>query len=158
MSAHDHDHDREHDAPEPAERTRRWVDEHTEPASGEPKGLEDVAGTPDVDDLRRQQHREMRSTGLGTEGQFRGAATGTLIGGVGGALLGVLVGWIALSGIDGALRVVLPLIVGAAAGAAAGFVYLGGRTPELENETTTASGRPQIGSSPRDPGTDERGR
>jgi len=154
VSSHHHD----HDAPEPVERGERWVDEHTEPARGKPKGLEDVAGRPDVDDLRRQQHREMRNTGLGTEGQFRGAAAGTLIGGVAGAVLGMLVGWLALSSIDGALRILLPVIVGAAAGAAAGFVYLGGRTPELENETTTAGGHPQIGTSPRDPGTDERGR
>ena len=147
-----------HDAPEPVRRAEDWVDERTEPAGGRPKGLEDVAGTPRVDDLRRQQHREMRATGLGTEAQLHGAVAGTLIGGAVGAALGLLIGWFALSSLDVAPRILLSLILGAAAGAAAGFVYLGGRTPELENETTTTQGEPQIGSSPRDPGTDDRGR
>lgn len=146
------------DASEPGRDAEDWVDEHTEPAGGGPKGLEDVEGAPDVDDLRRQQHREMRNTGLGTEGQFRGAAAGTAIGGLVGGAIGLLVGWFLLSSLDTAPRIVLSLILGAAAGAAAGFVYLGGRTPELENETTTTRGEPQIGSSPRDPNTDDRGR
>jgi hypothetical protein len=154
MSAHRHD----HDTPETVRRAEGWVDEHTQPAGGRPKGLEDVEGTPGVDALRRQQHREMRRTGLGTEGQFHGAMAGTVIGGLLGAVLGLLVGWFFLEDLDTVWRIVLSLVLGAAAGAAAGFVYLGGRTPELENETLTAQGEPQIGSSPRDPRRDDRGR
>lgn len=159
MSAHRH----EHDAPQgtarqPLRKVEGWIDARTEPGGGRPKGLEDVEGTPTVDDLRRQQHREMRHTGLGTEAQSHGAIAGTLIGGLVGGALGLLVGWFVLSSLDTAPRIVLSLVLGAAAGAAAMFVYLGGRTPELENETTTTTGEPQIGSSPRDPGTDSRGR
>lgn len=152
MSTHDHD------EPEPVERAERWVDERTQPAGGRPKGLEDVEGTPSVDDLRKQQHREMRRTGLGTEAQTHGAMTGTVIGGAVGAILGLLIGWFALSSLATTPRIVLPLILGAVAGAVVGFVYLGGRAPELENETMTAGGEPQIGSSPRDPNQDDRGR
>lgn len=164
MSAHRHEHDthehdtHEHEAPEPLRRVEGWIDEQTEPEGGRPKGLEDVEGPPTVDELRRQQHREIRHTGLGTEAQFHGAMAGTLIGGLVGAGLGLLIGWFVLSSLDTAPRVILSLVLGAAAGAAAMFVYLGGRTPELENETTTTTGEPQIGSSPRDPGTDSRGR
>ena len=155
MSAHGHDHDTDDTARHKAE---AWVDQHTEPESGRPKGLEDVSGTPTVDQLRRQQHREIRRTGLGTEAQTHGAMAGVLIGGLVGAALGVVIGWLVLSSLDTAPRILLPLILGAAFGAVAMFVYLGGRAPELENETMTATGEPQIGSSPRDPGTDSRGR
>lgn len=149
----------EHEAkPGPAQRAEEWVDEHTTPEGNRPKGLEDVEGTPTPAELRRQQQREMEHVGLGTSSQFKGATFGTVAGGVIGAVVIGIIGWLVLSDLDTGLRIGLPLIVGAAAGAAAGFVYWGGRTPELENETMTASGEPQIGSTPRDPGTDERGR
>lgn len=49
-------------------------------------------------------------------------------------------------------------IAGALAGAAAGGVYWGSWTPELEGETVDTDGRPSNSTSLRDPGTDERGR
>lgn len=143
--------------PEQVERVEHWVDETVTPPDDGPKDL-DADHTPDEIDLRRQQQAEIRKTGLGTQGQFHGAVAGTVIGGVIGALLGLLVGWFILDGLSTFGRVGLPLLLGAAAGSIIGFVYLGGRMPELENETMTAYGEPQIGSTPRDPGTDERGR
>lgn len=144
--------------PEPVRRAEEWLDKHTRPSGNRPKGLEDVEGTPSPTELRRQQQREMEHVGLGTSSQFQGAVLGTIVGAVVGAVIVGVVGWFVLSGLDTGMRIVIPLIVGAAAGAAAGFVYWGGRAPELENETMTASGEPQIGSTPRDPHTDERGR
>ncbi len=144
--------------PEPARRAEEWLDEHTRPEGNRPKGLEDVEGAPGPAELRRQQQHEMAHVGLGTPSQFKGAVFGTVTGAVLGAVLIGIVGWFVLSGLDTGLRIAIPLIVGAAAGSAAGFVYWGGRTPELENETMTAGGEAQIGSTPRDPGTDERGR
>ena len=143
--------------PEPLERVEHWVDETVTPPGDGPKDL-DTSQTPHETDLRRQQQAEIRKTGLGTQGQFHGAVAGTVIGAVVGALVGLLVGWFILEGLTTLGRVGLPLLLGAAAGAAIGFVYLGGRMPELENETMTAHGEPQIGSTARDPGTDERGR
>src|SRR3546814_18299588 len=66
----------------PIDRAEEWVDEKTQRADGRAKGLEDVAGTPNVDDLRRQQHRAMRHDGPGTDSQFKGAVFGTVAGGV----------------------------------------------------------------------------
>jgi hypothetical protein len=143
--------------PRSVERVEHWVDETVTPPGDRPKHL-DGDGTPDAGALRRQQQAEMRTTGLGTQGQFHGAVAGTVIGAVIGGLIGVLVGWFILDGLSTIGRIGLPLILGAAAGAAIGFVYLGGRMPELENETLTAHGDPQIGTTPRDHGTDERGR
>lgn len=148
----------EHERPRPVEKAESWLDEHTQGPDGQPKFLEDVEGTPDAGELRRQQQREMRHVGLGTEAQFHGAVFGTVAGGAIGAVLLLAVGWFVLSSLDTALRIGLPLIMGAAAGAAAGFVYWGGRTPELENETTTADGEPGIGTTPRSRGLDDRGR
>jgi hypothetical protein len=37
-------------------------------------------------------------------------------------------------------------------------MYFGGRVPELQGETVDADGRPSVGSTPRDPNSDERGR
>src|SRR3546814_6394367 len=79
-------------------------------------------------------------------------------GGVIGALVGLAIGWFLLSDLDTSVRVILPMVLGAAAGAGGQFVYWGSRTPELENETSTTSGAPQAGSSPRDPRYDDRGR
>src|SRR3546814_15036950 len=76
----------------PIDRAEEWVDEKTQRADGRAKGLEDVEGTPNVDDLRRQQHREMRHVGLGTESQVKGAVFGTVVGGVIGALVGPALG------------------------------------------------------------------
>jgi hypothetical protein len=47
---------------------------------------------------------------------------------------------------------------GALAGSTALAVYLGGREPELEGEVQDVDDRPSIGTTPRDPRTDRRGR
>ena len=146
----------ESDKPAPVARAEAWLDDQTEPAGNRPKGLEDTVGAPTAGELRRQQQREMRGAILGTEGQTHGALFGALGGAVVGAVIGVLLG-LALFEASSAARVVIP-IVATVAGAVIGFVYWGGRTPELENETMTATGEPGGSSTPRDPGTDHRGR
>src|SRR3546814_8547517 len=88
----------------------------------------------------------MRHVGLGTESQFKGAVFGTVVGGVIGALVGLAIGWFLLSDLDTSVRVILPMVLGAAAGAGGQFVYWGSRTPELENETSPTSGAPPAGS------------
>ena len=76
--------------------------------------------------------------------------------GVLGAVIGAVVALVLIESSTSAR--VLVIVVGAMAGSAAGFVYWGGRTPELENETMTASGEPGIGTTPRNPDLDDRGR
>lgn len=138
------------------EQAEAWLDEHTMPAGDRPRGLEDAGAEPTIDELRIQQRREARHLGLGTEGQTMGAVWGSLIGAALGLLVGAAAGWAFLSA--GAAARILIAIVVAIAGAVVGFVYWGGRTPELRNETMTATGGPGDGSTPRDPTTDQRGR
>jgi hypothetical protein len=142
----------EHD---PVDRAEDWLDDRTMPAGNRPRGLEDVS-QPDAADLRRQQQDEMTKVGLGSPAQSKGAMGGWLIGALLGAAVFFLVALVAFDS-DSPARLILP-ITGACAGSAAFFVYWGGRTPELENETMTADGRPGIGTTPRDPHTDARGR
>src|SRR3546814_15795098 len=112
----------------PIDRAEEWVDEKTQRADGRAKGLEDVEGTPTVDDLRRQQHREMRHVGLGTESPFKGAVFGTAVGRVIGALVGHVIGWLLLSDLATGVRVILPMVLGPAAGSGRQFRPRGRRT------------------------------
>jgi len=141
---------------EPVARAEDWLDEQTMPRGDRPKGLEDAGPVPTAAELRRQQQEEMTSTGLGTEGQTRGAVFGVVGGAVVGAVIGAVVALVFIEASTAAR--VLVIVIGALAGSAAGFVYWGGRTPELENETMTATGEPGIGTTPRNPDLDDRGR
>jgi hypothetical protein len=92
-----------------------------------------------------------------TRSQWRGAVLGGLAGGIIGALLLLPIAFTGL--LDAVpLRVLVVAIIGGIAGATAGAVYWGGRMPEMRGETTDADGRPSVGTSLRDPDTDERGR
>lgn len=144
------------DKPVPVEKAEAWLDEQTMPEGNRPKGLEDAGETATVSDLRREQRHEIEHVTLGTEGQTHGAVFGGLGGAIAGAIIGLLVG-LAIFDAGSPARVVAP-IMGALFGSVIGLVYWGGRTPELENETMTTTGRPSGSSTPRDPGTDERGR
>jgi hypothetical protein len=140
----------------PVERAEEWLDEKTMPDGNRPKGLEDAGAVPSVEELRRQQRREISHATLGTQGQTHGAIFGALGGAVVGAIAGLLVGLAFFDGDSPAPLVIL--IVVALFGSVIGFVYWGGRTPELENETMTSTGRPGSSSTPRDAATDDRGR
>ena len=146
----------ERQRPRAVEQAEDWLDDHTRPAGDRPKGLEDAAPRPTLGDLHRQQLREGETITFGTEAQTRGALFGALTGAVAGAALGGLIGllWTGSSDLTRVLIAAILLL----AGSAAGFVYWGGRSPELENETMTADGRPQSGSTLRDAHTDDRGR
>jgi len=144
------------DKPKPVEKAEAWLDDKTMPEGNRPKGLEDTEGAPSVDELRREQRREIENVTFGTEGQTRGAFFGALAFAAVGLIIGVLVGLVLFDG-DSPGRFVVPVVVTLFAGVM-GFVYWGGRTPELENETMSASGEPGSSSTPRDPRTDDRGR
>ncbi len=144
------------DKPAPVQKAEAWLDDKTMPAGDRPKGLDTAGGAPTVAELRQEQRREIANVTLGTEGQTRGAFFGALAFAAVGLVLGALVGLALFDG-DSPGRVVLPVIIMLFAGVM-GFVYWGGRTPELENETMSTSGEPGIASTPRSPGTDERGR
>jgi hypothetical protein len=75
-----------------------------------------------------------------------------------GALILIPLGFIGWGGLALGWRLAIAALCGALGGAAAAAVYLGGRGPELEGETTDADERPSIGTSLRDPGTNARGR
>lgn len=140
----------------PLARAEEFLDEHTRPRGNRPAGLEDVSGAPSIEELRRQQQREMARATLGTQGQTQGAVLGSLAGAVIGVVVGLLIGLAAFDVGSGG-RVTAPIVF-ALVGAIIGFVYWGGRMPELKNETMTATGEPGTGTTPRDPGTDHRGR
>lgn len=142
--------------PQPVQKVEAWLDDKTMPEGNRPKGLEDASAQPTVDELRREQRREMENVTFGTEGQTRGAFFGALAFGAVGLVLGALIGLLLFDG-DSPGRVVLPVIVTLFAGVM-GFVYWGGRTPELENETMSTTGEPGSSSTPRSRHTDARGR
>jgi hypothetical protein len=112
-----------------------------------------------VADQQAETHHTVAEAGpvQMTRGQWRGMVVGGLL----GALIGALIAlpFAAIPFMDSAVaRIVLVLVAGAMAGAAAGGVYWGGRTPELMGEVTDADGRPSHGTTLRDPDTDPRGR
>jgi hypothetical protein len=117
----------------------------------------------DVEALRDEQEDEVAHGPAAsgavhmTTGQWRGMLLGGAAGAVLGALLLLPLALIPFLDPVGA-RIGLVMLCGALAGTAAGGVYWGGRTPELQGETLDADGRPSHGTTLRDPGTDERGR
>jgi hypothetical protein len=146
------------------DRLDTWVDEHTETASGRPKYLEGAHAQPTVGELRQQQRDEAADSwvgpgfGITTDAQWKGFVVGALVGGLVGAVLFLPLAIFTWGGTPFWVRLVGALAIGALAGGTAGGLYLGGRMPELENETMDADGEPQIGSTPRDPRPDHRGR
>jgi hypothetical protein len=146
------------DKPEFVERAEEAVDEHTAP----PGGRKYPGGATDAD-LRREQQDEAARSWVGpgvpavTEGQWHGLVIGALVGGALGALLFLPLALIPFMEPAGA-RVLLVVLAGAFAGGTAGALYAGGREPELEGELVDEDGRPSVGTMPRDPHTDARGR
>ena len=119
----------------------------------------------DVREAIREQREEINGSWAGpgfgpmSDGQWKGFLIGSLVGGALGVLLLLpfgLLGW--GGGLALGWRLLVAGLAGALGGGTAGALYLGGRMPELQGETVDAAGRPDIGSSPRDPATDARGR
>ena len=145
------------------ERTEGAIDDRTAPAPGDRKyATGPSAATADRDVLRQEQQDEVAQSWLGlgalTDAQFKGGLAGTLVGGVIGALLFLPLGLIEWAGLGPGWRMLIAAVCGALAGGTALAVYLGGREPELEGETRDVDDRPSIGTTPRDPRTDRRGR
>ena len=119
-----------------------------------PEGLGGSGPEPTVDDLRHEQWDEARhTTFVHTRGQAHGLLFGGLVFGVAGLVLGGLIGLVAFDA-DSPARIVVPIIV-AVFTSWVGVVYFGGRTPELEHETVDIHGRPEDGTSPRNPDIDD---
>jgi hypothetical protein len=93
-----------------------------------------------------------------TDAQVKGLVLAAILGALCGALLFLplwVIGWGDLSL---PWRLGLAALCGAFAGGLGGALYLGGREPELEGETHDVDGRPSMGTTPRHPHTDDRGR
>lgn len=144
-------------------KTEETIDEHTAPAPGERKYARgDEAHTRNRRVLRHEQQDEMAQSwyGLGflTDAQFKGALIGALVGGVLGAVIILPFGAFGWDGTSLAWRLGIAALSGALAGATGVALYLGGREPELEGETQDVDEGPSVGTTMRDPNTDERGR
>ncbi len=93
-----------------------------------------------------------------SDAQWKGLLMGSLVGGAIGLVVLLPLAFIPIAGLSLVGRLLICGIAGALAGGTAGAMYLGGRMPELEGETVDADGRPSVGTSPRDPRSDSRGR
>jgi hypothetical protein len=151
--------------PKWVERTEEVIDDHTAPSPGERKyatGAE--AHAADQAALRHEQQEEVAESWAGpgfgpmTDAQLKGLMVGALVGGALGALLFLPLGLIGWGDVALPWRLGLAALCGALAGGTAGALYMGGREPELEGETRDVDDRPSIGTAPRDPHTDDRGR
>lgn len=122
----------------------------------------DEAG--DLGALESEQRREGDRAWAGpgvpasSDSQWKGLVIGSLVGGIIGLVVLLPLGFIPVSGLSLTGRLLICGIAGALAGGTAGALYLGGRMPELQGETVDADGRPSVGSTPRDPRSDSRGR
>jgi hypothetical protein len=145
------------------ERTEEAIDDRTAPAPGDRKyATGPSAATADRGVLRHEQQDEVAQSWLGlgalTDAQFKGGLAGALVGGAVGALLFLPLGFVEWGGLALGWRMLIAAVCGALAGSTALAVYLGGREPELEGEVRDVGDRPSIGTTPRDPSTDRRGR
>jgi hypothetical protein len=144
-------------------RTEEVIDEHTAPDPGDRKyAAGPDARTTDRGALRHEQQEEIAQSwyGLGflSDAQFKGGAIGIGVGGLIGAVLFLPLGLIGWGGVALGWRLGIAALCGALAGSTGLALYLGGREPELEGEMQDVDRRPSIGTSLRDPHSDERGR
>jgi hypothetical protein len=147
------------------QRTEAAIDDHTASPPGERKyAAGPRAHTGDRRALRREQQDEAAQAWAGpgfatmTDAQVKGLVLGAILGGLCGALLFLPLGMIGWGDISLPWRLGLAALCGAFAGGVGGALYLGGRQPELEGETRDVDGRPSVGTTLRDPHTDDRGR
>ena len=147
------------------QRTEEAIDDHTAPPPGERKyAAGPQAHTADRRALRHEQQDEAAQAWAGpgfgamTNAQVKGLVLGAILGGLCGALLFLPLGVIGWGDFSLPWRLGLAALCGAFAGGVGGALYLGGREPELEGETRDVDGRPSVGTTLRDPHTDDRGR
>lgn len=130
--------------------------------SGSEYGTKDTGGKTDALESEQSSEADKAWAGPGvpasTDGQVKGLFIGSLVGGAIGLVLLLPLAFIPVGGLALTGRLILCAIVGALAGGTAGAMYFGGRVPELQGETMDADGRPSVGSTPRDPNSDARGR
>lgn len=144
-------------------RTEQALDDRTAPQPGDRKYVTGAeAGSTDREVLRHEQQDEVAQSwfglGLVTDAQLKGSVFGTVLGGLVGALLFLPLGFIGWGGLGLGWRLGIAALCGALAGSTALALYLGGRAPELEGEMQDVDRRPSIGTTLRDPHTDDRGR
>lgn len=149
------------DKPEIVNKAEDSVDERTAPDPGERKYSSSPRSAPE--ELRAEQQAEAGQSWVGpgvpamTDAQTKGLVFGSIVGGAIGALLFLPLAFIPVD-LPFLLRLLIAVVAGALAGGTGLSLYLGGRQPELEGETIDANGRPSVGTTMRDPDTDERGR
>lgn len=152
------------DKSEAARAAEQAVDWDTSAPRDRPKYAERSDAASDRDALEGEQRREADEAWAGpgvpasTDAQGKGLLIGSLVGGAIGLVLFVPLAFISIGGLSLTGRLILCAAVGALMGGTVGALYMGGRQPELEGEAVDADGRPSVGTTPRDPDTDERGR
>ena len=138
------------------------IDDATAPSGPKYGSAHGDGGRAEAPESEQRREGEQAWAGPGvpasTDGQAKGLVVGSLVGGAIGLALFLPLAFIPIGGLALAGRLIVCAIVGALAGGTAGAMYLGGRVPELQGETLDADGRPSVGSTPRDPHTDARGR
>ncbi len=131
------------------------IDHATQPADKDKNKYAQAANERgDIGALENEQRREAGSS----DAQGKGLVIGSLAGGLIGLVVLLPLAFIPIGGLSLMGRLLICGIAGAFAGGTAGALYLGGRMPELDGEMTDADGRPSVGSTPRDPRSDSRGR
>lgn len=120
--------------PDVAERAAARIERET----GAEVSLGDPASTVKAldNEVRDEADGMVPGIGLGvaTASQARGAATWTAVGAVGGAVLGALIGLIPMADLSLGTRELIWIIVGVLTGSTIGFVFGGGRQPEIEGD------------------------
>lgn len=120
----------------------------------------------DPGELREEQHREAEEIGevpvpvvpYLTGPQTRGMLIGGIVGAIVGALIVAPVAFIPMYDLSFVTRLVIAVVVGAAAGGTVGAVYFGSRAPELSGESFDTDNTPSSGSTLADGRTDSKGR
>jgi hypothetical protein len=149
--------------PEAVRRTEESVDRATGAPHQSPKYAHEGGGT-DRSTLENEQRGEASQSSAGpgvpasTDAQAKGLGIGSLVGGAIGLLLFLPLAFIPIAGLSLPGRLLICAIAGALAGGTGGAMYMGGRQPELEGQTVDSDGRPSVGTTLRDPGTNSRGR
>lgn len=149
-------------------RVEKRIDNATAPKAEEGDAHHDANGVDGhrqgVDALESEQRGDSDHVWAGpgvpasTDGQVKGLVMGSLVGGAIGLALLLPLAFIPIGGLELGGRLIVCAIAGALAGGTAGAMYFGGRVPELQGETVDADGQPSVGSTPRDPRSDARGR
>lgn len=136
--------------PDIAERAAARIERETDATAtlGDPRDQVRALGNEQVHD--GEDTMGALSVGVVTGSQARGALFWGAVGLVIGASVGALIGLIPMADLNVGTRVIIWAIVGAFVGATPGFVFGGGRQPEIEGEVRDATSELSITVHPTD--------